>query len=320
MSEGPTVGKDSDVGGNNHDDKSDEREPQRDYGDESEDGEEELQDEAAASVEGTSPHDAIPQRSGATINDGEVDRGPTPSGGAKKSTKEDLIGKHDSSVRTLLNKLHSTLDRHTVEDFRDCDNKAMCPGAVTLVVSPRGDIDFRVSDRLLDIDLVKKYVWRLCWAISKAMQERKFDASEEDLGDVNKDELPPGWSKRNVDRSNEYHTRLRNAGNTVVRFMGEKLRLQAKYCRYEDRKICNQDHSPCKEERKKWGWPDKVPFVSTSYMLDKQIEWLIEHYLEQMPSDFVMPVQVSHPRQVTLFMCSSDFISHTVHVLTCSNI
>jgi hypothetical protein len=231
--------------------------------------------------------------------------------GTGLSAKE-FFKKFERAVRNKVDNLFTTLKNYTKETIQGYDKHADSPGAISIVVSPQGSIDYRISANLNTNLVVKKYAHRLLWAVQISVQAKRHENSEEDLVDVgDKDSLPPevaeDQAKKAQQRQVEYNRRLKHSASEVVAKVKIHINLVGKsgFCSYSFKHVCGapgSDHNACKEHRKTWKWPENVPFVNPTYLTQDQCLTLIDHYGKQFPSCSGAPAQHPHPRYLTLFV------------------
>jgi len=276
--------------------------------------EEAEEEDAVAQAEDTVRDDSSDvDISGAAAPD-HAERDPDDADATRAVKSRDLLSRHVRQVKEAHSKLHKLIDGHTAEEFQQQHNKAFSPGAVSFVISPVGAIDFRASSWLHAIPLVNKYVKRLIWAVHTTIQEvaqvKEFDATEEDLGDVDKDSLPPQFAASlNNSRKNEYSFLMKQAALSVVTHVKAQLNIsKTKFC--EAKKTCTPDHDICKHQKREWKWAPNLPFLHTTYMDQGQHLTLCLHYisLSLVPPGFKLPTQAEHPR----YMMLSLFALHRV--------
>jgi len=268
------------------------------------DNEEDVLDEEAETIdeEDMQSEEGGPQANIPAREDGEPNKNDDEGTGL---SRKDFFKRFERAVSRKVASLSSTLKMYKKETIQKYDKLADSPGAISIVVSPHGSIDYLISDNLNTCPIVKKFAHRLLWAVQISIQGKRYENSEEELAHVvDKDSLPPkvavNQSKKAQNRQNEYHTQLKHSTAELVGKMKDRLKAtKYSFCPSDTRLVCGHpgsDHHDCKEHRKTWNWPENVPFVHPTNLTQGQMLELIDHYGKLFPSCSGAPTQHPNPR------------------------
>ena len=226
---------------------------------------------------------------------------------ATEQTSNTFFRKFGTFLEKKISSVFQAAKKFNLETLRKYDKKVDKPGVMTFVVSPQGGVDCRVTPNLNSIPIIRKYACRMAWALTAAMQDRAYGADEEDLGVVDKDSLPPELAKNTLKKSKQrkthFNRKLKEKACEIIKKKKVLLGLaRYDFCLAKDRLVCTAAHG-CAANRVKWGWPEAVPFISTTNMSQSQLQAIIEHYADLVPGNSGTPTQGLHPRYGMLFIC-----------------
>jgi len=218
------------------------------------------------------------------VQEGSDPRPPSTAHGEQRKTSKIFFSKFEKTVRNKMSQLVEAVGQYKVDELRQHDPRAGRPSALGVVVFPTGKVDVRVSDWLMENELVHKYLSRFLWALRTTFIQKQHAATEQDLGLNDTDNFPPEFhAKKDRERASHYNNRLKTYASDVIRRKREALGLaKFEFCPPKDRGVCNGDHD-CKERRERWGWPPHVPFIHTSHMTQEQMKNIITHYDGELP-------------------------------------
>ena len=226
---------------------------------------------------------------------------------ATEQTSNTFFRKFGTFLEKKISSVFQAAKKFNLETLRKYDKKVDKPGVMTFVVSPQGGVDCRITPNLNSIPIIRKYACRMAWALTAAMQDRAYGADEEDLGVVDKDSLPPELAKNTLKKSKQrkthFNRKLKVKACEIIKKKKVLLGLaRYDFCLAKDRLVCTAAHG-CAANRVKWGWPEAVPFISTTNMSQSQLQAIIEHYADLVPGNSGTPTQGLHPRYGMLFIC-----------------
>lgn len=240
----------------------------------------------------------------------------------KPISSKRFFAKVNRMVSLKAENLLSGLSHYSLETLQQFDKAARLPGAITIVVTPLGGIDFRISKNLNDIGIVQKYTHRLLWALKVGLEESMLEQSEEDLAHVDKTTIPPGVLERkqshlkNQQRRGHYFNQLRSRAYELLARKKDNLG-EIKYAFCSAKSVCVINHSAkCTEERAKWIWSEDVPFVHVNNLLQDHLLKVTRQYEEdlQIPASERMPEQGENPRCVGSPTHNQLYYSFTIGV------
>ena len=275
------------------------------------DNEEELLDEEAETIDekDVQSEEGGPQANIPAHEDGEPNKNDDEGTGLSKT---DFFRGINRAVSRKVASLFTTLKKYPKKIIQGYDKLADSPGAISIVVSPQGSIDYLISDNLNTSPIVQKFAHRLLWAVQMSIQGKRYENSEEELAHVvDKDSLPPkvavNQAKKAQNRQNEYHTQLKHSTAELVGKMKDHLKAtKYSFCPSNTRSVCGHPgsgHLDCKEHRKKWNWPENVPFVHPTNLTQGQMLTLFDHYGKLFPSCSGAPTQHPHPKVFDALRC-----------------
>ena len=237
-----------------------------------------------------------------------------------RMTSKSFFRKFDRLLSQKATNLFSGVNTYKLETLQEMDKYAGLPGAITIVVTPLGSIDYRISSNLDAVEIVKKYAHRLVWALTRTLEERRFDNTEEDLAHVDKTRLPQEvLEKQQVQiirkkqqRKEEYFNKVRLHTNALLLKMKIALgEIKYCFCPATLKNVCTNSHDEdCTARRAQWKWPEDVPFVNVSSLSQEQMLKVCRRYEEelQIPQGERMPVQGANPRCVYALFVACIFL------------